>query len=627
MEAGETTWSVLAQVKDREQVERDVLPLFPEGRARFLRFAPEEPFEPRPEERVIAFLDDTDLALLWPRATGGGWTVGVLPHPGLLRASASLGVAPDLEEAVREIAADPRPAPIDVLTCNGRVVFESVVVGDTSALAPRVWADANWRERLTHLGKSLSGVLRLQLRPWKLTTKAERVLDTAALGIVVVEHRGASLLTRAYADDSTCDDGQLLALVLAPRSVVSLARYLVRATLRWGKGRTPPFVGVLRTAGLNIEGRGIVEYWIDGARASSERLEILVAPRTLSLLPGSRLERSPHGVATKESVRLAQLPLGEARAELIDAPLPFLPRASTEDFKELYQVLRSQAESSRSFVVLMVLSSLLATLGLFADSAPVIIGAMILAPLMGPIVSLGMGLARQDPKLMPQAARTLSWGLLVAVACAVGLTWITPLETINDEIAARLRPTLLDLGVAVISGVAAAYAHAREEVAKSLAGVAIAVALVPPLAVVGVGLGWASWTVFSGAALLFLTNLAGIVLAAGATFLTLGFAPFRRATRGLALSLVLVGVVGVPLALSFVRMVDAHRIVQQLDGLDVGHGRLEAVRVVADQPLRLRANVLTPVDLSSDAIDSIDAAIEAALGRAVDLELTVLHER
>lgn len=627
MEAAQTTWAVLAQSNERERVEREVLPLFPPGRARFLRFAPEHPFEPQPDERVIAFLDDTDLALLWPRAAAGGWTVGVLPHPGLLRAAGGLGVAPNLGEAAAEIAADPRPAAIDILTCNGRVVFESVVVGDTSALAPRLWAGATWRERLTQLSKSLSGLTLLQLRPWKLTTKAERELDTAALGIVVVEHRDASLLTRSFAEESTCDDGQLLVLVLAPRSVVSLARYLFRATLGWGRGRTPAFAGILRTAGLTIQGRDKVEYWIDGARVASERVELAVAPRALSLVPGSRLKRSTHGVATKESVRLAQLPLGEARAELVAAPLPFLPHASTEDFKDLYQVLRSQAETSPSFVVLMVLSSLLATLGLFADSAPVIIGAMILAPLMNPIVSLGMGFARQDPKLMPQAARTVGVGLLVAIVCAVGLTWITPLETVNGEIAARLRPTLLDLGVAVISGVAAAYAHAREEVAKSLAGVAIAVALVPPLAVAGVGLGWASWAVFSGAALLFLTNLAGIVLAAGATFLALGFAPFRRATRGLALSLVLVGVVGVPLALSFASMVDAHRIVLQLDGLDVGHGRLEAVRVQADRPLRLRANVLTRSALTGEALDAIDAAVESALGRSVELELTVLLVR
>jgi uncharacterized membrane protein len=105
----------------------------------------------------------------------------------------------------------------------------------------------------------------------------------------------------------------------------------------------------------------------------------------------------------------------------------------------------------------------------------------------------------------------------------------------------------LDLGVAVVSGIAAAYAHARESIQKSLPGVAVAVALVPPVCVMGVGIGWFDWNIISGAGLLFLTNLVGITLAGTLTFLCLGFAPVIKVNRGLGFSVLLTILISIPL--------------------------------------------------------------------------------
>src|SRR5690606_33888824 len=140
-------------------------------------------------------------------------------------------------------------------------------------------------------------------------------------------------------------------------------------------------------------------------------------------------------------------------------------------------------------------------------------------------------------------------------------------------------PTLLDMGIAVSSGIAAAYAHSKESIAKSIAGVAIAVALVPPLPVAGIGIGWWDWEVFSGAILLYATNLAGIILFAGLTFLVLGFAPFKRAKMGLVYTFIIVILVAVPLSLSFNRIMQEASITRSLEGTTIDNVVLRDVKI------------------------------------------------
>jgi uncharacterized hydrophobic protein (TIGR00271 family) len=241
---------------------------------------------------------------------------------------------------------------------------------------------------------------------------------------------------------------------------------------------------------------------------------------------------------------------------------------------------------------------------------------------MGPIISLSMGVLRRQEELMASSLRALGWGIALALGFAMVLTLLTPLKAINSEIAARLSPTLLDLGVAVISGIAGAYAHARAEIARSLAGVAIAVALVPPLAVAGIGIGWMNWAVFSGAFLLFLTNLAGIVFAAAFTFLLLGFSPFHRARRGLILALLLVAIIGVPLTWASARMVDEHNVIRLLDGMSVDGIRLNEIRVHRGDRVRLSLRMISDHGLTEAELDKVKAQIEKTLGQKVELEIT-----
>ena len=150
------------------------------------------------------------------------------------------------------------------------------------------------------------------------------------------------------------------------------------------------------------------------------------------------------------------------------------------------------------------------SLGLLLNSPAVIIGAMLVAPLMSAIVGLGLGVVEGDSHLLVAAAWATFRGMILAILIGVFLGLVIPDASATPEIMARTRPSVLDLGVALASGAAGAYALCRKNVSAGLAGVAIAAALVPPLTTVGIGVALGRGDIAGGALLLLLTNLIAI---------------------------------------------------------------------------------------------------------------------
>ncbi|HIP61024.1 MAG TPA: DUF389 domain-containing protein, partial [Sulfurovum sp.] len=191
----------------------------------------------------------------------------------------------------------------------------------------------------------------------------------------------------------------------------------------------------------------------------------------------------------------------------------------------------------------------------------------------------------------------------------------------------RLSPTILDLFVAIVSGMAAAYAKSNEKILGSLAGVAIAVALVPPIAVAGIGLGWGEWGMFSSAFLLFVTNLVGIVLAAAFTFMVLGFSPLRVAKKGIMIWLVIVALVAIPLYSSFVKMQENARIQNILTStsFEVDGKRLELTHIeLIDHAkmLEVRCEVISNGVLTNSDKSYLKDVITKSIGREVEVIAT-----
>lgn len=173
----------------------------------------------------------------------------------------------------------------------------------------------------------------------------------------------------------------------------------------------------------------------------------------------------------------------------------------------------------------LVLSMGIATFGLVLNSSGVVIGAMLIAPLMGPIVALAMALTVGSPYLALRSLLRIGISIIVVVSGSALINLALPYHEITPEIAARTTPTALDLFVAVFCAFAAAFSVVRSssETIATAAGTSISIALVPPLCVVGFGVGNAQWPVALGAALLFTANLSAILMFAALFFLSLGF--------------------------------------------------------------------------------------------------------
>jgi len=617
--------TVVYDASREAQFQEKILPLLADRDISTLAFDSEHLPDLAPGETVLTWLDDAALTELLPKVIEHEWKLGIIPHPELVQARIGLRIAAKPEDAIRDIFESGEGTVVDMLYCNERPVFNSVTIGDPFTLTPGTQAaEGIWTriKRFIRLVRSLSTTT---LKPFKLTTAKDKVLDTAALGIVAVDRGDASPLTRRVVERASADDQMLNALILSPRSVMETIRFLLASIFlrSIGGGKLPDFMGHVKTSSLTVSSTHPVGYVVDGRAFSDKEIRLTIRPRVLTLLSSTQPVTRLTNPDQKEVFRTQGLPIGEARTELIAYPLPWIHHAGTDEFKDLFLTLRENARTSEAYLILMVLSTLLAVLGLFANSAPVIIGAMILAPLMSPIISLSMGVLRQHDQLTIESAKALGWGIGLSLLFATVLTWVTPLQTINPQIEARLSPTLLDLGVAIISGIAGAYAHSRSEVAKSLAGVAIAVALVPPLAVAGIGIGWMNWSVFWGAWLLFLTNLVGIVLAAALTFMFLGFSPFSRAKRGLVLSLIVVAVVSIPLIFSFMRMVDEAHITRTLEGWQTESIQLRDVKVRPGKPIYISAKLLAEQPVTPSQIDSVKEDIEALLKRDIVLEASI----
>jgi uncharacterized hydrophobic protein (TIGR00271 family) len=329
----------------------------------------------------------------------------------------------------------------------------------------------------------------------------------------------------------------------------------------------------------------------------------------------------------------------QARSLIVSGPIGFqgkgLPANERKRiFDDLFFEDERRGPYLKRFVVLIVLSALIAALGLVNDSAAVVIGAMLVAPLMTPMLGSAAAIVEGWPRRFVETFAIVIFGALMAIA--VGFIVAVVLPRMQDgsplagEIVARTAPNLVDLGIALAAGAAGAYIMVRSEASSALPGVGIAVALVPPLATVGITAGVGERDLAFGALLLFVTNLLAIVLAAGLTFAIAGFGAYRSArvkAEGILAGAVLVTlliVIAIPLALNAIET----------------YGQSEQNRVAAgvieewDPTLTIDRLVVNPtrdpmrvtVELSGEAGDKrpelLASLLAERLGNRIDLALS-----
>jgi uncharacterized hydrophobic protein (TIGR00341 family) len=218
--------------------------------------------------------------------------------------------------------------------------------------------------------------------------------------------------------------------------------------------------------------------------------------------------------------------------------------------EELYEDIKNGARLSRVYMSMVVLSTVVAAIGLNHNSVAVIIGAMVIAPLLGPNVALSLGITLGDLSLLRQGLQTALAGIAAALALSVIIGAFLEADPTLSEMASRTRVGMGDIVVALASGSAGALAFTTG-VSATLIGVMVAVALLPPLVTSGMLLGGGHPALAIGAFLLFLVNLICVNLAGVSTFLLQGIKPTSwwekgrvvKATRiAIALSVVLLAV-------------------------------------------------------------------------------------
>ncbi len=329
--------------------------------------------------------------------------------------------------------------------------------------------------------------------------------------------------------------------------------------------------------------------------------------------------------------------LGSLNRRLWMRLFDLVPTLTTQEQAEVYKSIRKGSRSNADFVVMITLASAIAAFGLLLDSPAVIIGAMLIAPLMTAILGMGLSIVLGDPKFFWRALNTTMQGAALAVLTGFGVGLLMPGASPTHEMLSRSYPTLLDLAVALAAGAAAAYAASRRDVSAALAGVAIAAALDPPLATVGLGAALRDWKVGGGAALLFITNMVAIVAAGGLMFIWLGFRPApgdlsRTAVlrRGLWTVTLLLLLVSIPLTMLTRRSLTQSRLNRRLETIltqevSALHGaelvRWEMSGTDDTGTLYLDLTVRTAGKISYTEARALQEAVARDLGRPVALSL------
>lgn len=293
------------------------------------------------------------------------------------------------------------------------------------------------------------------------------------------------------------------------------------------------------------------------------------------------------------------------------------------DHEHTIEQVRDESLLTSRYVFMTLMSAGIAILGLLLSSPAVVIGAMLLSPLMNPIIGTGFALATGDARWLRRCGKALAIGSILAVLFCALIVVSSPLQTVTEEIAARTRPNLFDLLVALFSALAGSYALIRGR-EGTIVGVAIATALMPPLAVVGFGLATLNWTVFGGALGLFVTNLVTIALTAAVMARFFGYRSGLSERQSRLQSLIIVAVfvaLAVPLGFSLRTIAweaNGQRIVNQ-EVKDAFTGRARVDQPVVDwdaEPVSITASVFTP-EFRSDADAEITRRLERRLGRPV----------
>jgi len=286
--------------------------------------------------------------------------------------------------------------------------------------------------------------------------------------------------------------------------------------------------------------------------------------------------------------------------------------------------IHGEVEISAGYFTILTIANLIALSGLLINSAPVIIGAMLISPLMGPMLSFGFAFVTGDSFAWVKSLRKIVISVILTVSIAALASYLSPLSEITREITARTTPNIFDLLIAFLSGTAGAAAlSTKKNYLTIVPGVAIATAVIPPLSVAGFGIGTGNIMIATGAFFLFFTNFVAIVLSTCLVFYLYGFRPIHAADedakklkrRLILLSLALL-LISVPLVYTLSNGISEIKLKRDIEtSLKRQFNREKHSRLVTFQFAGLKGDLLE-IDAVINTVDYLkDAELEQAEGK------------
>jgi uncharacterized hydrophobic protein (TIGR00271 family) len=308
-----------------------------------------------------------------------------------------------------------------------------------------------------------------------------------------------------------------------------------------------------------------------------------------------------------------------------------VPQLQREERIAFVDTVQSSSEWNFDFVALMALSTGIATLGLIGDSAAVIIGAMLVAPLMTPLMGIGLSIVQGNRRLAAITARTAVLGFVLAFVLAFGIGAMDSEFGIpTHEMYSRHWPSLVDVGVAFVAGLAAAYASGRPGLLAALPGVAIAASLVPPVAASGLAVSIERYELAIGAILLFAVNVVAIIFASAVTLWTVGLhirTGLDPRARILAAGIALVAIAtAIGVAASPPMSAPPRKLVEEVETLLGEEYRLRAAHLKREGVPVLQIDLGGAIQEHPSFSDELPAIARRYLGENAIVRLTYRHE-
>ncbi len=310
-------------------------------------------------------------------------------------------------------------------------------------------------------------------------------------------------------------------------------------------------------------------------------------------------------------------------------------KTSDIDHHDVISDLAGRTELSGNYFSSLIFANLIALFGLLINSVAVVIGAMLISPLMGPIFSLGLAFSLGDLALSRRAVKNITYSILLTVFVAALFTLLSPLKGATHEILARTHPNIYDLLIAFFSGTAGALAICtRKNYLFTTTGVAVATAVIPPLSVVGYGVGTLQLGMAMGGFLLFFTNLVAIVISSNLVFYILRFRgsmaeePKYTARRRFQILGTVLVIISIPLVYTLVTDIRKVNLTGRVESvlktfLDrYQHSRLTSVSIVRENgDLMVAASVNTVKFIDGEIQKQIENELTSQIGRPAKLDL------